>query len=969
MDHSIKLTREQLLNTLYGTSYNMDGSVVKDTETIRNYTIEVIDKKVHLKTFNIPVQILVENEWCDIESVVSDEDLSLIYSTFQEVHLDSEIILDTDDPTGISVRSRERVRDLSNLISEAGIDLPREFTWVDGASETSGVIILPQDDYDKVFIATDPDKDGNPSIVFIEPKTEKKQGKPYYVKEKGKTYIYVDHFSGGGGTQSSPYLVEDEKDLQDVRSNLGAYYTQTKDIIMTSYQTGSGFTSIDNFKGYYDGAGYDIKDLYIKNTTSNVGLFGTQLSGTIKRVRLVNVNIVANGSMVGALVGKSDGDVEDCAVISGTVKNDGSSAGHTGGLVGYQNAGKILRCYSHADVMSTGNNCGGFVGSVTGGSVSECFSTGSVTDLTVAKNASNHGGFVGFIGSGSVSDCYYNLTKQSGIAKGGGTALNESEMKKAASYSFDYENFWHIEDYKVNKGYPENRKFIKYKKGKGTQTDPFLIYNLFDLEQVRHFADKHFRMENDIIMNYPKSGVGWLPIGSGMTNNNGGWWANTFGGTFDGNNKAIGGLYMRRRTEAYSGLFRVLSTNSVVKNLTIIDVDMEVGNYSGIVAGSIAGETDVAKLINVSVKMFNTFQYKVFANHGNMNGSGGMVGIMGNDAIIENCLFDAPMQQQSGYFGGIVGCTNKRAIISNCTVSGIFDQVNGYMGGIVGNIPYVAFNDRGNQKINIHDCIVHADMSNASNSSGVIGGLHCRKFNYYNHETSSHDGVWGVILSKIVITGRASASTLNYWTYDYNQRGETPNPSYFISSWIIDNSFYNRDKVKGNGYNSLVAKYTPEIRHPSTYGAYDFVNIWAFDEKNRDGDPVLIKHIPPKLPILGFRNEIGLYYTDEAGNILRYLEYGTLVAGSTSEAYPVWLQNNADFPVKDMKVWVDPPTVKPGITVQLSLSNNPFVPVDAIPFSGTIPIGDARQFYIRFLSEVTVTEGGTFDMKAKASPA
>jgi len=56
----------------------MDGSVVKDTETIRNYTIEVIDKKVHLKTFNIPVQILVENEWCDIESVVSDEDLSLI---------------------------------------------------------------------------------------------------------------------------------------------------------------------------------------------------------------------------------------------------------------------------------------------------------------------------------------------------------------------------------------------------------------------------------------------------------------------------------------------------------------------------------------------------------------------------------------------------------------------------------------------------------------------------------------------------------------------------------------------------------------------------------------------------------------------------------------------------------------------------------------------------------------------------
>ncbi|WP_434714662.1 halomucin (plasmid) [Bacillus cereus] len=963
MDHSIKLTREQLLNTLYGTSYNMDGSVVKDTETIRNYTIEVIDKKVHLKTFNIPVQILVENEWCDIENVVSDEDLNLVYSTFQEVHLDSEIILDTDDPKGISVRSRERVRDLSNLISEAGIVLPREFTWVDGASETSGVIILPQDDYDKVFIATDPDEDGNPLIVFIEQKTEKNQERPYFVKEKGKTYIYVDHFSGGGGTQSSPYIVEDEKDLNNVRSNLGAYYTQTKDIIMTSYQTGSGFAPITSFKGYYDGAGYDIKDLYINRSQSNVGLFGEQTGGTIKRVRLVNVNIVANGSMVGALVGKSDGDVEDCAVISGTVKNEGSSAGHTGGLVGYQNAGSIFRSYSHADVMSSGNNCGGFVGTVNGGSVSQCFSTGSVTDLTVAKNASSHGGFVG--SGSSIYTCYYNLTKQGGVAKGRGNALNEADMKKASSYSFDYQNFWYIGDYKVNKGYPENRKFIKYRKGKGTSNDPFLIYNQFDLEQVRHFADKHFRMENDIILNYPKSGSGWLPIGMGMSNYNNGWWANIFEGTFDGNNKAIGNLYIYRRSASNVGLFYELSSYAIIKNLIIIDVDMEVGNESGIVVGKMSS---YSKLLNVSVKMFNAFNYKVFAKGGNGNGSGGMVGTMNDGTTIENCLFDAPMQQQSGYFGGIVGTTNRTALISKCTVSGIFDQVSGYMGGIVGNIPYIPYYSKSSQSIKIQDCVVHANMANASNSSGIIGGIHCRKEQYYNSNTTGQSGVWGVTISRVIITGYARASTLSYWTWDHTY-GETPSSGYFIGEWILDNSFYDRNKTSAGSYNTLEAKYTPEIRHSSTYGAYDFVNIWAFDEKNREGDPVLIKHIPPKLPILGFRNEIGLYYTDEAGNILRYLEYGTLVAGSTSEAYPVWVQNNADFPVKDMKVWVDPPTVKPGITVQLSLSNNPFVPVDEIPFPGTIPIGDARQFYIRFLSEVTVTEGGTFDMKAKASPA
>lgn len=248
---------------------------------------------------------------------------------------------------------------------------------------------------------------------------------------------------------------------------------------MTSYQTGSGFTPIDNFKGYYDGAGYDIKDLYIKNTTSNVGLFGTQLSGTIKRVRLINVNIVANGSIVGALIGKSDGDIEDCAVISGTVKNDGSSAGHTGGLVGYQNAGKILRSYSHADVMSTGNNCGGFVGSVTGGSVFECFSTGSVTDLTVAKNASNHGGFVGYVGSGSVSNCYYNLTKQSGIAKGDGTALNESEMKKHLRTPLIIRIFGILVIIRLIKGILKTESLLNIRRERGLQLIRFsFIINL-----------------------------------------------------------------------------------------------------------------------------------------------------------------------------------------------------------------------------------------------------------------------------------------------------------------------------------------------------------------------------------------------------------------------------------------------------------------------------------------------------------
>lgn len=62
---------------------------------------------------------------------------------------------------------------------------------------------------------------------------------------------------------------------------------------------------------------------------------------------------------------------------------------------------------------------------------------------------------------------------------------------------------------------------------------------------------------------------------------------------------------------------------------------MEVGNESGIVVGKMSS---YSKLLNVSVKMFNAFNYKVFAKGGNGNGSGGMVGTMNDGTTIENCL-------------------------------------------------------------------------------------------------------------------------------------------------------------------------------------------------------------------------------------------------------------------------------------------------------------------------------------------
>lgn len=944
MENSVKLSYEEVLQLLQGVSYSVDGKVDKLTEKVRNYTTEVIDGKVHINTYNNPVQVKLDGEWVNIEDAVSEEGKDVLYDTFQEPYLTSEIILDTDDPTPLSVRSMDKVRNLKDNFKDNGIELPREFTWVDGASETSGVIVLPFSDYSDVYIATDPDENGVPSILFIDEKTSEDQERPFYEKKDGKTYIYVDHFSGGGGTQSDPYIVSTEDDLNElVRSNTSAYFIQDRDITMTKFQTGEGWAPIENFTGKYDGRGYEIRDLYTNRVQNYVGLFGYLGSSNaeIKRVKLVNVNINAEGRYVGSLAGRSSANVYDCVTVSGTVVNEGTeSTAETGGFIGrIQNS--THRCYSHADVSAKQEFVGGFVGYTTSTDIQQCFSTGKVTDATVAKTVSSIGGFSGggttnYSGATNFYDMDTSGFASSGAEEKGKTSPEMKEMATFESEGWDFTNYWHIEDYTVNQGYPENRKFIKYSKGKGIEGDPFLIYNQFDLEQVRHFLYAHFRLETDLVLDYQHTGPGWLPIGregEGI-----GWDDEAFSGVFDGNGYSIGDMYINR-TDNYSGMFRYV-VNSVIKNLELVDVDMTLGKYGGALAGWVANST----IENVTVREFNDSNLSFTSGY-----AGVIVGQVRSGVDFINCHVDIPLTSSGTCIGGIVGYLYGQAnSFIRCSTRGEWIGYNGRLGGIVGSNR--DFNYSTGRDTVFEDCLSAADMTNVSTGSGGV-------FGYYRGRGSTR-----FILSRVIITAKVTGHAF-YHSSNYDASAHVQD----------DDCFFDVQRVgegSSGGMVNFTSLYTEEIRHPSIYegSTLDFENVWFFDE-DYDGDPNLVESKLPDPPILGFRNKVGNYYTDEQGNILRYLEYGTLVAGSVSDPYPVWLQNNADFPVVGMRTWVDNDTVKEGITVELSLSNNPFVPENELVFGGTVPIGDAKKFFVRFSSEVTVKEGGTFDLRAKASPS
>ncbi|WP_128739052.1 filamentous hemagglutinin [Desulfocucumis palustris] len=874
---------------------------------------------------------------------------------FYEHHLEATVILDTDNPEGLSVKGRETIGILEGDKSPEGIDYPREFVWVDGAAATSGVIVLPYADYDRVYVVGEPDENGQAQIIYIDDKEATGGARPYYEKVDGKTRIYVEHFSGGGGTQADPYLVSTEDDLNAIRgagtgqTPLSAYYIQTNDIVMSKFQTGAGFTPIGDdtakFSGKYDGKGYMIKNLFINAARNSVGLFGYN-SGTISNVKLVDVNITNDAagtgsySHTGGLAGSNASSINTCCVVSGSV----TGGNNTGGLVGYHYTGYIYNSYSRASVSSRFDNAGGFVGYANVGTMYRCYSTGSVTDISVANNRINYGGFAGY-GSSAFIYCFWDKDTSGRLTSAGSgvAGRTSSEMKSKNTFyvstdtanCYDFDLVWHINsDY--NNGYPELRQYIRYKYGKGTAAEPFLIYNEFDLNQIRFWRDKHFKLMDDIKMTDHQAGNGWKPIG---TDNNATPFGNAFTGTFDGNGRYIADLFINRQSDDYMSLFGY-AVNATIKNLDIIDPDITGANYSGVLAGY---------ALNVYITNCNSVQFNISKVRSVSEYAGGLIGYLdGASTLVEFCSARVKVMGVN-YCGGFVGYTNNGINIRRCHASGLMEVTGtGWSGGFVGR--FITNNV-------FEDCYSGVTI-NGVNAAGFCG-------------------------CTVVSGGTSLPGTNNFRRCisfcsifaSNSGKGFLGAPYYYSSHYyypIVVECYYDYQLSANAADDKAISKYTAEMKYDGTYlsaNGWDFTNTWILDPAYNGGYPALRALLPLTAPILGFRNEFGKYYSDNAGNVLRYLEYGNMIAGQTSLPKPVWLQNNADFSVNNMQVWVDQLTVKPGMTIELSQSESPFIPVDLITFSGTFAPGNSAKFYARIGSAITVKEGGTFDLRAKASPA
>ena len=162
----------------------------------------------------------------------------------------------------------------------------------------------------------------------------------------------------------------------------------------------------------------------------------------------------------------------------------------------------------------------------------------------------------------------------------------------------------------------------------------------------------------------------WTPVGTTS--------ANSYTGTFDGNNHTIRGLTVKGSDE-YAGLFGYIGKDGTVKNVKLADVKIT-SDYQYAYVGGVAGNNDGA-IENCSVS-------GSVSGNSTYNSVGGVVGYQWGGSIT-GCSSSATVQG-TGSVGGVVGQTNYGATLTACySTDNVTLESNGsdnyYAGGVVGS--------------------------------------------------------------------------------------------------------------------------------------------------------------------------------------------------------------------------------------------------------------------------------------------
>ncbi len=605
-------------------------------------------------------------------------------------------------------------------------------------------------------------------------------------------------YSGGDGSSTSPYFIEDLDDLKklsETPDDWGKYFVQTADIdasetAESTYNSGKGFSPIGTddsspFSGSYNGKGHTVSNLYINlPTTDFIGMFGSVTGGKICNLGVKN-SVISGKQCVGALAGKiEDGAIIDSCYSSGSLK---STYIQCGGLVGFA-AGSdamgectIKNSYSTATVETT-NRAGGFIGHC-GCIVINCYATGNAaasvdyaggfagfaggysefsncySKCSVDCPGGNVNGFVGYCcetaGGPVITNCFWDVGasgisgEKSGDGNGGATGKSTAEMKNLCTYSgagWGFPDVWTMGS--DNNGYPalawqgyEHTAECKlFSGGEGSSTNPYKIATFDDLQYLSEnsdYWDKYFIQTEDIDADTTRflNIDGLDTLGFDPIG-----YHNTstdyiyFTGSYNGKGHVIKNLYINRSSIDYIGLFA--GTNGYIDSLGIESANITGGNQVGIMSGY-----NLHSITNCYVS-------------GSVKGTNNVGGFAGIDATTKTSTIDTIMNCYSladveggMYVGGFIGGSSG-FFVSKCYCTGSVtgtaaNAVNGFVGSSSNYLE--------------HDCYYNTETSNQEHDGGGATGLSDTEmktqskfsnWDFTGETTNGEDDIWSIASSK-----------------------------------------------------------------------------------------------------------------------------------------------------------------------------------------------------------------------------
>ena len=558
-------------------------------------------------------------------------------------------------------------------------------------------------------------------------------------------------YAGGSGTSEDPYLIETEAQFLDIAANPGAHFLLLNNITVTQ-RTGANLT------GVFNGGGHTIHVSVNAGNVTNSGLFSSLSgSGTVRNVTFTGTYTTGSGDNSGLVAGNMSGSslIEDAISRVNFTKN--GSGNHIGGLVGRITGGTIRRSAVTGNITGSASpgNFGGIAGHLRGGLIQQSFASGTLS----TSSANGVGGIVGNVGDatiedvyfsgilsapdsiycsagvgvsvsgaairrvyiaapvncgahwligvivgqflgGSITNSYYDLNLAGVVDNRAGAGLSAARMRAESSFSGfsftgvdpvwmmhpDFPSFPYLIFFDYDEPFQTPPVFPipgllsepMFAGGDGTPATPYLIETAAHFSNIGNLSPTHYLLLNDVTITQ-------------MTNL-------SFAGILEGGDNTIT-IGISQGNVSNAGLFRGLSGNAVVRNLTMTGTFTQTaGNIAGGLAAVMEGNSLIERVIsymNINAGGSNTVgafvgqqrggTIRYAASLGNTTASTGVGGLVGDQAggLIEYAFNAGVITATAGNTtGGIVGSAINSEIRDSYSIGRINSTLN--CGGAIG---------------------------------------------------------------------------------------------------------------------------------------------------------------------------------------------------------------------------------------------------------------------------------------------